>query len=222
MALNNIERGVRELIRSILQDNGIKHRSTPYVITTVCYAHQPFCCIEYPGPVDFTYSAGTVFIRAWHGHIQEELLADPERFKTSNEPFVEYGGDVTYEQLEIMLPDFDKKLSLLLDRFIPNKIKRPSLDRLLYRSSKNFVPSVSFDLKPKSTTRFQRLKHWFKRRFGYLPSVDDFYLRQAIRCQFHASDAEVDDIIMMATNMKASGLPMSFFVKMADKLSSQR
>jgi hypothetical protein len=55
MAFEEVERGVREMVRSVLQEKGIKHRSTERTIHTICYAQQPLASIQYPGPLRFQY-----------------------------------------------------------------------------------------------------------------------------------------------------------------------
>ena len=62
MALGQIHKGVRELIRVTMRERGIKHRSTKDEICSICYAQQPTMTVEYEGPVFVTYDEPIVHV----------------------------------------------------------------------------------------------------------------------------------------------------------------
>lgn len=62
--MDDITRGIRELIRSVFREKGIRHNSSHKAITSVCYADWPIESIEYQGPINVTYNIERNVVRA--------------------------------------------------------------------------------------------------------------------------------------------------------------
>ncbi len=186
MAFDEVTRGVRGLIRSVLQERCIKHHSTPRFITTICYAQTPLESIEYYGPIRFLY--GDDLIVYVYG-----MPMEPDLYYTEIEERVKF---------DLAAPDLDVQLTSLLDRYIDDKHKRPDHYKTLVRSTSYqycFIPDRfdssqlqhRFPLFPSVWEQWWlKARRWWRRLWGALPLDDKFCWLQAIQRHFKVSAEE--------------------------------
>lgn len=209
MAFEEVERGVRELIRSVLRDKGLKHRSLPHQITPICYAQQPLCSIEYYGPISFSYrhSLITAYV-----YVPDKSKPPKDAVKLFSKLHRMLSYDVDFDEspsiasvkFDISDPDCDKRIGELLDKHVQDKHKRPAPHKILLRDKHaHYVPDVTIEKTQEELTRWQRFKRWWDYSRGKVSTDDTFYLSQALMRHFKLKD--VSEVIETIEALRASG-----------------
>ncbi len=181
--MEEIERGVRELIRAVLRESGIRHRSLSRAISTICYAQQPLASIQYDGPIRFTYDTGVVTATVHSSFVKvSDFIPNINQSLLASDVHV-----MEVQKFEIDRPDFDVRVKKLIDRHISRSNRSPSPHKHVYLSTKLFVPDIvvvpqKLLSKPKPKSWLSRLKNlFFADDVEELPIMSfDFHLQQAI------------------------------------------
>lgn len=225
MAFHEIERGVRELIRMILRESGIKHRSTDSQITTICYAVQPLVSVEFYGPITFGYDGGIVTASVYgtkDSTKYTEYSITPSQLMDKR-PIIPPPTCVHSEKFDVANPSFETQVKKLLNRFIPDKIKKPLADRWCVRSEYAFVPSVWIRKDEIVYTRWQRIKRWICKKLGaeFRPDqeIDAYYWKHAIRRYFGVSETEAQIIVDTAAVLKMANQSEKTIEEETNKIS---
>lgn len=211
MAFEEVEKGARGLIREVLRERGIKSKSEANAIYTVCYAHHPLYCIEYQGPVKFTYHEGVVSMYI----TQPGLVSGFDSAKmagvsdTNNSAMlmqlalnaIDAGCLIDYlTKFEIASPTFSDQIGELLDRVIkPQHTKAPRYKLLLHDTKSRYVADTAIEKLVDSW--WLRLKRTYQAIRGTLPD-DGMLWRHAIQRYCRVESEELDIIVQMVEALR--------------------
>lgn len=217
MALGQIHKGVRELIRVTMRERGIKHRSTPKEICSVCYAQQPTMTVEYNGPIFFTYEEPIVHIHCY-GHIEdihyfESSFPHAVRSQSNFSDFRSYRNEkylVGKTGIDIHDPKFCDILGEFLDKHVPDENKRPAKWKRIFQDTDNeyyFVATKEHRKENRFITIRQAIARWVMLKFFGIDPVDyDWYWREAIKRHFRCNSDDIQQITQTVHALEASKL----------------
>jgi len=206
--MTSVRTGVRELVRVVMRERGIRHSSNDKFVNTVCYAEQSLRCVEYQGPIFIRYDeekqaieaiayAGynPVVISLWH----PTVIFNPKVNALAHEKTTQ---DFNYEHMFLGFnrPDFCDILGTFLDKYIADRNKRPSKWKNLYRDTDQevvFIPDLPGVMPPeKEETFVQTIISFVLRKFFDI-NVDKMYddeaklWKTAVQRHFRCSDEEL-------------------------------
>lgn len=227
MALGQIHRGVRELVRVTMRERGIKHRSYRNEIRSVTYAQQPTMTVEYEGPIFITYTEPIVKVVCYGGTTDDLAHDDPVlRKRVKDCPWVSTTDLARYRLKEHVVghtgidihdPKFCDILGKFLDKHIAAQNKRPNKWKRLYRDTDEeyyFVPTtIQLDLTKKSRflTIKQAIARWIMLKFFKTDPADyeqtyDWYWRETIKRHFRCNEEDLQQVNQTVQALRNSEL----------------
>lgn len=198
--MDKFEKGLRELVRKVIRNNGIRHRSINERITTICYAQHPDSCIEYQGPIiigyDFNESSLIIevfgisennrkrdYYDGWYPNCDRHH--DPYR----NEDIL----ILETARIDIARPDMSDMLSKILNKYITNDMKRPKKHKKLITKCPTYGVKdgvYKYFVENGKTKKRSKLSQFFDK----FKKSDDFAWEQALKRHFKLSEEELEDI----------------------------
>ncbi len=215
--MDEVVRGARELVRTVLRENGIKHTSNDFSVSTICYAQQPLISISYVGPVIFNFDDNIINITVYgllckngkNGDIWSLVTTndsiDDARQTWSSDQFI-WTGIIEHAKLDISDPHIDVKITQLLNKRIKPINKRPAGYKLHATDNRNhYIPDIDIDAKMSIASK---IKSWFSRLFKQrlLTPDEQFYYIQAMRRHSKLSEEETIEVLKTARALVVSGL----------------
>lgn len=213
--MEQITKGVRELIRVTMRERGIKHRSDRCHVHTVCYAEQALRNVEYEGPIYLTYEEqGIVHAKAFHSTKAVQLSRYEVNSAQSGENitnvrlanmianYQKRPKDVRFTVEEIRIdvhrPDFCEVLGVFLDKHIKDGNKRPTKWKKRYRDTDQEYVFVPDEQPQKESYRFslgKMLTTWILRRWFKIDPYDyNYHWRHAMQRHFRCDDEELEQV----------------------------
>lgn len=227
MALGQIHRGVRELVRVTMRERGIRHRSYKNEIRSITYAQQPTRSVEYEGPIFITYEEPIVRIVCYGGTTEDLAHDDPvlrRRVKdcswlnaTDLEQYRLEEHVVSRTGIDIHDPKFCDILGKFLDKHVHDQNKRPAKWKRLYRDTDEeyyFVPTtiqLNLEKKSKFLTVKQAIIRWMMLKFFKIDpasyeQMSDWYWRETIKRHFRCDQEDLEQINQTVTALRNSDL----------------
>jgi len=196
--MEQITKGVRELIRVTMRERGIKHRSDNYHVHTVCYAEQTKRVIEYEGPIYITYDPDRAAVKviAFKDDKPIRLERWDLRYHTITGRPVNAFDEI---RIDIYRPDFCDVLGAFLDKHIKEHNKRPSKWKRQYKDTDQEYVFVPDEAPPKEESKKftlgRMLVAWALRKWFNIDPYDlDFPWRHAVKRHFRIEDEELEQI----------------------------
>ncbi len=206
MAKDDVARGVREMVRSVLREKGVKHKTKFETIFTVCYAQYPFDCVEYIGPLQFdldkTIIHGCVWGQAAFSYNDDKIQSWIAE-KIFNFMRMNHQDILIRERFDIMSPECDKQLGEFIDKHVKNIHKRPaSFKRLIKRmgSHERYMPDIPFE--EWRLSWWGRIKRLLGIVFGKGIEIDDVYWINSIQRHFKLTKTEADEVYQTVLAMR--------------------
>lgn len=223
--MDQITRGVRELIRVVMRERGIKHRSDQYHVHTVCYAEQPRRTVEYEGPVYITFEAPVVHCVAFsadrplplhryqvrHTQTAQQALQNLVMGGWFNgisrrKEDKELNPRMDELKIDVHRPDFGDVLGAFLDKHIQDHNKRPAKWKRRYKDTDQEYVFVPDEVVHKEVERFtlgRMIVTWTLRKWFNIDPYDlDFAWRHAVRRHFRVDDDELKQIQQTAEALR--------------------
>jgi hypothetical protein len=219
MALGQIHRGVRELIRVTMRERGIKHRSHKNEIRSITYAQQPTMTIEYEGPIFITYEEPVVKVVCYGGD-KDLAYEDPHvRRKIKHLSWVHHSELPKYRRKEHIVdsigidihdPKFCDILGKFLDKHISKQNKNQDNWKRLYRDTDEefyFIPTTVQLKQDKYLTVRQAIIRWVMLKFFNIdPSDYDWYWRETVKRHFRCTAEDLEQVNQTVTALRNSKL----------------
>lgn len=214
--MDDITKGLRELIRSIMREKGIKHYTYKKEITSICYAQRPTTSIEFEGPVRITHCLDKAIVKLTaYGYTEKQnhnyyVLSNSQ---TYHEEFNDTIVEIDQITVEISRPDMAEVISSFLDAHIPTSIKQPkSYKRLVCGTPgkpkyKYFVRSTDYATLSMTLSIISKLKNSFLKLLSIDLETQDFYWEQAIKRHYDASNEELREIKQTVLHMRTTDKP---------------
>jgi len=188
MALTQIEKAVRNLLRQVIRDKGLEHVSSTEgsqrsnYVATISYAQSHNESTKYCGPLFFYYDVeGIVTCRA-HTAL----------------------GIVERHQFDINSPVFHEKVGELIDDYIPERNRKPADHKVLLNRSDKYVPDKTITIEKLGLMK--RFKIYCKAVFEVIcygpTSYSSFYWENAISRYYNAKEEDVAIINQILEGMQ--------------------
>lgn len=208
--MDDITKGLRELIRVAMRERGIRHRSTSKVITSVCYAQMPSKSVEFEGPIKITYDLEhvTLVIRIYKS-AQEVPYNNNQLSNCGYHRDIEFAEQVALAEtckIDIARPDMVDALGAILDKHVPDSIKRPRPHKMLITSYNGVDPYDYFVaskvvIKPKKTL-YQIFREFVLTLLHADTKRQDFCWEQAVKRHFRIDDQELQELQQTVSHLQ--------------------
>lgn len=201
--MDDITKSLRDLIRITMRERGIKHKSTTYEITSICYAQRPLTSIEFLGPIKIICDLERAVLIVEVYSSEENAIKDAQYFPNSTIGCNEYEVVALTAKytIEIARPDMTDVLGAILDKHVPDSIKQPMPHKKLISKPYKFYVSSTTSVKSRRPF-FQKCKDVVLSIFNVDINNQDFYWEQAIKRHFRADSKELNEIRQTVSHLR--------------------